>query len=333
LTVTGTAPAGTNPNTYVYAIDDFSFRAKETLGSPDNNLFVGVLGNHDVPIERVFSGAVIAPNSSLYISDVGAGVHTGQFFGKNIEVRSAGSIRLKPFPAIWDNADECKWEGATEGQACAYDIACPGSYQRKCVQNTCTCVTDTMGNPSQDQCSYVKANSNVLGYAVAGTACTASYGSSCTCDGVGYCHCSTGSPPVGDCTESDPYTPGTTRPVKDGTVCSTYAGTCTVTPSCGGGTCSCNAPVVPVGKSADCLIYPAGTSCIGYDCLDGTCNNSGGCDCPELPAMTQGHPIRIGTQNTAAMPTFETWLFDKLRGVSNRFAHKPWREFDRLALA
>jgi hypothetical protein len=249
-------------------------------------------------------------------------VHTGQFFAKNIEVRSAADIQLKPFQGIWDDGDECQWDGAVEGQSCTYNIACPGTYSRKCVQGACRCVVDPAGRPTPDGCSGLVKGSNGqwdLVYAAAGTACTPTYAcsSTATCDDVGYCHCAT-STPVGECTMVDPTVPGTIRPVKDGTVCSSYSGTCAVTPTCAGGLCSCTAPQVPVGTNPDCLVNEPRSPCIGYDCFIGLCNASGVCECPSAPDMVQGHPIRLGTQNVAAIPVDVT---EKYLGMDKQRAY------------
>jgi hypothetical protein len=300
--------SGTGGNTYVYVVDDFVFRGQETLSTAENGLFVGVLGDRDTLLERVFSGAVVAPNSSLYISDVGAGIHTGQFFGKNVEVRSAARVNLKPFTGFGDDGDECTW-GKTPDSSCTFDVACPGTSERKCVQDACTCVVGPGATPT-DNCSHPVLSADnrvILQNEAKGTSCGTAYQCSGTsnCDGNGYCICEDPGPNDGsECTEPATSSTGTSelRPVMDGTQCSSYTGSCLVQATCAGGVCSCTqVPTVP-GTNPDCK--HAGMRCVGYDCLDGTCTASGTCECTYPASLPNGHPVRLGTQNVHGLPGF-----------------------------
>ncbi len=307
---------GSSDAVFVYVMDDFVFRGTELRETAETDLLVGVLGDRQVVIERPFTGAIIAPRAHLILAEVGEAIHVGQFFARQIEVRSHARVQLEPFDSgIWDDGDECAW-GAPPDSACSYDVACPGASSRRCHDNTCTCFLGPGGGTPDDQANgCISISEDDQGRLIAvnkadGTPCVPAFGcqGDATCDGYGYCTCSTYEPGnETECTEPDPSRPGTLRPVTDGTPCASYQGTCQVATTCARGLCSCSEPTYPSDVNPDCL-QDRVAHCVDWDCLDGHCDANGACGCEPGPYYGNGTPIRVGTQNVQALPGFSTEL-------------------------
>ncbi len=293
--------------TFAYVAGSFMFRGLQ-LTHPGRQLVATVLGEQQVLLEDSFTGAVIAPQSQLVIGSVAGDLYEGQFFARSIEVRSGTRIGLGTFPeGIDDDGDPCVWEQVSPGGTCDADIACSGASVRRCIESTCQCDPGPGVNIDDGCSSYETTESGqlVLGYEPANSSCSPAYACDgpSLCNGRGYCLCQTDTP-VNDCTLEDPENPGWIRPVSDGLACSSFSGSCVVTPTCSAGLCSCGQVELPPGTNADCVEYGSSKPCIAADCVTGTCNDAHQCICPELPPMVESHPIRLGTQNVAALPFF-----------------------------
>jgi hypothetical protein len=292
---------------YVYVENDFTFRGLEQIPENGPQLFVGVLGTGQALLERSFRGTVVASRGSIVLADVPGRLHTGQFFAKSIEVRSPVHVQLETFgDGLGDGADECTW-GRESGAACAYDVACPGQSERRCVDSACTCVVGPGGVPT-DGCSQptVSVWGVILENLPLSFVCDAGYGcaSGGVCDGNGYCVCpEPGTGEGTECTEPTEDESGAIRPVADGTSCVSYTGSCIRTPTCAGGVCACSEVSVPDGQHPDCQgLGNVGGACVSDDCLDAVCTSSGTCVCahPRTTPFEAGAPIRVGTVNVQA---------------------------------
>lgn len=86
---------------YLYIKNQLTFRGSvQTDRGTDDGLFIGYLGSGSAPIERAFSGTIVAPNGELILAQ-GGGSHAGSFFAKRIEVRPDVIVRHVPFRAPW----------------------------------------------------------------------------------------------------------------------------------------------------------------------------------------------------------------------------------------
>ncbi|HEX9618991.1 MAG TPA: hypothetical protein VF989_02585, partial [Polyangiaceae bacterium] len=94
---------------YLYVEQSFTYRGAfiDEQGKHDE-LFVGYFGTGTAPIERPFSGTLVAPHGMINLASVapeGPG-HRGSFFGKEIEAHQGSVLWHHPFAHPWDIGQE-----------------------------------------------------------------------------------------------------------------------------------------------------------------------------------------------------------------------------------
>jgi len=92
-------PSSTAENVLVYARDNVIYRGRTATASGTiAPLFLGYTGSNPITIEAVFTGTIIAPSATLTLQSLnGAGVYTGDFFARQVNLSPATTTNGNPF--------------------------------------------------------------------------------------------------------------------------------------------------------------------------------------------------------------------------------------------
>jgi hypothetical protein len=81
----------------LFVKDSFIWRGKLTTQSgAAPEWLVGYLGTQRVPLESAFTGLLLAPNAEVTLASINVGKHTGQFFGKTVDVQPNVAVVFQP---------------------------------------------------------------------------------------------------------------------------------------------------------------------------------------------------------------------------------------------
>ena len=92
-------PSSTAENVQVFVQNSVIYRGRTTIASGTiAPLFLGYTGTSGLTIENVFTGSIIAPNATLNLQSLnGAGVYTGDFFARQVNLSPANTTNSNPF--------------------------------------------------------------------------------------------------------------------------------------------------------------------------------------------------------------------------------------------
>jgi hypothetical protein len=92
-------PSSTAETTQVFVQNSVIYRGRTTIASGTiAPLFLGYTGTNALTIENVFTGTIIAPNATLNLQSLnGAGVYTGEFFARQVNLSPANTTNSNPF--------------------------------------------------------------------------------------------------------------------------------------------------------------------------------------------------------------------------------------------
>jgi len=92
-------PSSTAETARVFVRDNVIYRGRTTVASGAiAPLFLGYTGSNAITIENVFMGTIVAPSAALTLQSLnGAGVYTGDFFGRQVSVSPANTTNSSPF--------------------------------------------------------------------------------------------------------------------------------------------------------------------------------------------------------------------------------------------
>ena len=92
-------PSSSSESVRIFVRDSVIYRGRTTIASGAiAPLFLGYTGSNAITIENVFTGTIVAPSASLNLQSLnGAGVYTGDFFARQVDLSPANTTNSNPF--------------------------------------------------------------------------------------------------------------------------------------------------------------------------------------------------------------------------------------------